>query len=366
MRKLSWKKIVAGVFWLFAGIGTIVLFGAAMQKKGQKPCMDIRIEITSNSRHLFIDEKEVLDILNNYTSVKGRPLHEINLRAMEAIVEKNPWVQNAEMYVDNNQVLQVRISEREPVARVFTLQGNSFYLDNGALRLPLSEKLSARVPVFTGFPSDKEQLAKPDSELLGSIVKLSSYVLADSFWMAQVAQIDISSQSGFTIVPVIGDQTIVFGTIENMDQKFRKLYTFYQKAWLQNGINTYEKLDVQYDDQLVAVRRGTAKAMVDSLKAMELLKGMLVNNQINSADSSTAVSRKKIVWAKSIIDSIGKTGMMKPGEKANSVAGKNNKTGAKPLSKGVKPTQLNKQEKKSVSADKPKQPKAVMDKNTKE
>ena len=33
MRKLSWKKIVAGVFWLFAGIGTIVLFGAAMQKK---------------------------------------------------------------------------------------------------------------------------------------------------------------------------------------------------------------------------------------------------------------------------------------------------------------------------------------------
>jgi len=125
-------------------------------------------------------------------------------------------------------------------------------------------------------------------------------------------------------------------------------------------------LDLQYDNQLVAVRRGTAKAMVDSLKAMELLKGMLVNNQINSADSSTAGSGKKIVWAKSIIDSIGKTRIMKPAEKANSVAGKNNKTGVKPLSKGIKPTQQSKQEKKSDSNDKPKQPKAVMDKNTKE
>jgi cell division protein FtsQ len=82
---------------------------------------------------------------------------------MEAMVEKNPWVSNAEMFLDNNQVLQVRIEERQPVARVFTLDGNSFYLDSAALRLPLSDKISARVPMFTRFPIGKPVLAKPDS-----------------------------------------------------------------------------------------------------------------------------------------------------------------------------------------------------------
>jgi cell division septal protein FtsQ len=36
---------------------------------------------------------------------------------MEGVVEKNPWVKNAEMFLDNNQVLQVMIEERQPVAR---------------------------------------------------------------------------------------------------------------------------------------------------------------------------------------------------------------------------------------------------------
>ena len=36
MRKYNWKKILVRAFWLLAGIGMIVLLGAAMQKKGSK------------------------------------------------------------------------------------------------------------------------------------------------------------------------------------------------------------------------------------------------------------------------------------------------------------------------------------------
>ncbi len=306
MRKLNWKKIVLRAFWLLLGIGMIVLLGAAMQKKGQKLCEDIKVEITGVNRHMFIDEKDVLEILQASQIVKTSSLSAINLREMETRVEKNPWVLNAEMYIDNNQVLQVRIEERQPVARVFTLQGNSFYLDSGALRLPLSDKLSARVPVFTGFPSDKKILAGPDSLLLNGMVKMGQYILADSFWMAQVAQVAITPQAGFEIVPVIGDQEIVFGSADNIDKKFRNLYTFYRKAWLQNGMNTYEKLDVRYDNQVVAIKRGTTKAMVDSLLAKQL-QAMPVNSPVEQNNNSL-----------------------------NSVTAKNNKAGTKTLSNGVK------------------------------
>jgi cell division protein FtsQ len=357
MRKYNWKKIVVNTLWVLAGIGTIVLLGAAMQKKNQKLCADIKIEITGVERHMFIDEKDVLDILNAAGPVTGYKITALNLRQMETVVERNPWVKNAEMFLDNNQVLQVRIEERQPVARVFTLEGSSFYLDSNAMRLPLSEKISARVPTFTGFPSAKELLSKPDSLLLNDIVKLGKYILVDSFWMAQVSQIEITPQAGFELVPVIGDHIVMMGNAEELDRKFKHLYTFYQQAWMQNGINTYEKLDVQYSNQVVAVRKGTAKAMIDSALVHQLMAGMMP--VAGTTDSAVSIAPLKTNPATPVKDSSKIIKTLSP-PKTKSVVVSNNKTNKKTLS-NQKKTNSKKPVKKKPSATTNK-PKAVMNK----
>ena len=361
MRKYNWKKIVVNTLWVLAGIGTIVLLGAAMQKKNQKQCADIKIEITGVERHMFIDEKDVLDIINATGPVAGKAITALNLRQMETVVEKNPWVRNAEMFLDNNQVLQVRIEERQPVARVFTLEGASFYVDSNAMRLPLSEKISARVPMFTGFPSTKEVLSKPDSLLLNDIVKLGKHILVDSFWMAQVAQVEITPQAGFELVPVIGDHIVNLGSAEELDRKFKHLYTFYQQAWMQNGINTYEKLDVQYSNQVVAVKKGTAKAMVDSARVHALLQGMLAQPLTGLADSSYAnpIASPKADPVKPVPDSSKVAKVLSP-PKTKSVVVSNNKTNKKTLS-NQKKTKSKKTVQKKPAATTNK-PKAVMNK----
>ena len=371
MRKYNWKKILIGPEWRMAGIGTIVLLGAAMQKKNQKQCADIKIEITGVERHMFIDEKDVLDILNATGPVAGNKLLDINLRAMETVVEKNPWVKNAEMFLDNNRFLQVRIEERQPVARVFTPEGNSFYLDSGSMRLPLSEKISARVPIFTGFPSDKKMLARPDSVLLHNIVKIGRYIMTDSFWMAQVAQVAITPQANFELAPVIGDHLVTLGNADDLDKKFKRLYTFYRKAWLQNGINTYEKLDVQYDNQVVAVRKGTAKAMFDSARSREIMQALLAQAQAGLNDSSGIRETVKTDILKPLKDTAAKTRLalpvsktlVKPIIKTNSAAVTNNKISTKALSNGKKQKQKTKKQISKKPAVKMNQQKAVMKQN---
>lgn len=359
MRKYNWKKILVNTLWVLAGIGTIVLLGAAMQKKNQKLCSDIKIEITGVERHMFIDEKDVLEILNAAGPVTDYKITTLNLRQMETVVERNPWVKNAEMFLDNNQVLQVRIEERQPVARVFALEGSSFYLDSNAMRLPLSEKISARVPTFTGFPSTKEQLSKPDSLLLNDIVKLGKYILVDSFWMAQVSQIDITPQAGFELVPVIGDHIVTLGNADELDRKFKHLYTFYQQAWMQNGINTYEKLDVQYSNQVVAVKKGTAKAMVDSAKVHELLKSLMAQAGTGFADSShgTINEPPKTIPVTPVKDSSKVVKVLSP-TKTKSVVVSNNKTNKKTLSNQKKTKSKKPVQKKPAAATN--KPKAVM------
>ncbi|NCI48025.1 cell division protein FtsQ/DivIB [Sediminibacterium soli] len=339
MKQYNWRKILTNTAWGIVGAGTMVLLGAAMQKKSRRHCTDIRVEISGAEKHMFIDEKDVLDMLHVTGTATGSALSTINLRSLESVVERNPWVKNAEMFLDNNQVLQIRITERQPVARVFTKDGYSFYVDSAALRLPLSDKLSARVPAFTGFPTGRPILSKPDSALLYSVVNIGQNILADSFWMAQTAQVDITPEAKFEIVPVIGDHIIGLGNDGEIAGKLNRLYTFYKKAWLQNGIGTYEKLDAQYANQVVAIKKGTTQARVDSAKAQQIMDA-LVNNPVvipDSTNKATVAIRLPVKAAKDSVKTVSKPHAT-PGSqsalpvKSKTVTTLNNKTNKKSLS----------------------------------
>lgn len=279
------KKRAIQTFWILSGIGMVVLLGAAMQRKQALTCKDIRVSIAGAEEHMFIDEQDVLKLIKEQGVFEGRVMGKVALRSIEEALEQNPWIKNAELFFDNQRVLEVSIEERQPIARVFTAQGNSFYLDSVGIRLPLSDKLSARVPMFTGFPSDLEKLSKPDSLLLQGILSIGNYIMVDSFWRAQTAQIDINKEGQFEFIPVVGDHRVVLGSAEELDAKLNRLYTFYRQAWLQNGIHRYEKLDVQYKGQVVAVKRGTAQALLDSAQARAQLNELMQLSLVLPADT---------------------------------------------------------------------------------
>jgi cell division protein FtsQ len=91
---------------------------------------------------------------------------------LEDRLENDTWIRNAELFFDNKQVLQVMVEEREPVARIFTMGGNSYYIDSSGAHLPLSDKVSIRVPMFTSFPSEGRRLRRRDSLLMDEIKTL--------------------------------------------------------------------------------------------------------------------------------------------------------------------------------------------------
>lgn len=251
------KKKIISLLWIVAGILTVVLLGAAMQKKNDHKCSNIKIEIVGSVEHMFVNENDILQLINSNGIVNGKPIKDIDLKSIEALLEKNAWVKNAEVFINNNRELVVTIEEKEPIARVFTLQESSFYIDSLATQLPLSNNYNARVPVFTAFPTDKPKLAYADSLLMNDVIKIAKFILADSFWNAQVAQVNILPNATFEMVPVIGNQIISIGNANNLDKKFKRLYTFYNHIWLNSGLNKYEKLSIEFDNQIVAVKRGT-------------------------------------------------------------------------------------------------------------
>jgi cell division protein FtsQ len=253
----NWKDILAKIFWSIAAVALIVLFVFAWQAKASRTCKGIQVELTGTSTsYLFMNENEILHLINEQGVKVGTPIGLVNLKALEKNLATAKWIQKAQLYFDNQQQLQVKIEQRIPIARVFTASQNSFYIDKDAQRLPLRQLSIMQLPVFTGFPSDAEKLSKPDSALLHDILQLAKIVQKDSFFNAQIAQVNIAPNGDFELIPTLGDHMVLLGSMEHVEDKLNRLYTFYKKVWVPSGINAYQVLDLRFSPQIVALKKG--------------------------------------------------------------------------------------------------------------
>ncbi|MEP6725200.1 MAG: hypothetical protein ABJC98_05275 [Bacteroidota bacterium] len=270
------KKILFLSLAIVAGGVLLVLLIAAINKKNHKICNGVNITINGKSDLFFLNKQAVMNIIapDKSNPPKGKLLVSFDLKKIEASIEQNVWIKDAQLFFDNNGVLRVTIEERSPVARIFTVNGNSFYIDSSGKRLPLSNRMTVKLPVYSNFPADKETLYGADSILMDQIKQMSPFILANPFWMAQIGQIDITPYRTFEIIPVIGRHTIVFGDGTDYEQKFHRLFLFYQQVGAKVGLDKYSVINVQYDKQVVATKKGTA-GKIDSLQALKNIEKLI-------------------------------------------------------------------------------------------
>ncbi len=253
--------MVVALVWMGCGIGLFFFLIAAVKKRDDKVCKGLNVEVMSPGKQPFADKNDIRGMIRYMNiEVEGAPMLDIDLRKIEEELEKNPWIRNAELFFDNNEVLQVRITERKPIARVFTRSGKTFYVDDQLVRLPLSNRFSAAVPVFTGCPLDRARWNAEDSTVLLQVKAISEFISADAFWAAQVAQIDHASKNRFEIIPMVGDHRIILGDTNRLEEKFFKLFVFYKEVLARTGWNRYRIIDVRFKEQVVATKNETNRS----------------------------------------------------------------------------------------------------------
>ncbi|HVI46535.1 MAG TPA: hypothetical protein VM802_16785 [Chitinophaga sp.] len=251
------KKLASVLLWGLALTGFVILLVAAGRDKDAGICKRIQVKFEGRDDNFFIEPKDIKSLITKDKNLNpiGKSVGEINIRKLEEVVDQDPWVKNSEIYFDSRQVLHIKVTQREPVARVFTFSGNSFYLDESAESIPVSPRYTARVPVFTGFPTDAEKLQKADSLLTAQVVEFGSYVLKDSFWMAQVEQVMITGDRKFEFIPKIGDQVIIFGDGTDINKKFTKLLAFYRDGLNKVGWSSYTHINIAFENEVVCTRK---------------------------------------------------------------------------------------------------------------
>ena len=249
LRRLSWLAV------LFVAAGVVI---SAVEKKEESIAQDlsIKIEPLENGESFLKEEDVRLAIERSFGyKLEGRTLASIDVDRLERTLEEDPFILNADAYVGANTRVKVKIEQREPILRVMDNNKLNYYLDRNGVKMPPSPHFTAKVLVVTGnLPPHEPGFLERKRNSLKDAFRLTEMILADEFLKAMIEQLHVTNRGEITLVPMVGNQKIIFGKFEQAADKLRYLKTFYEEVAPRENWRKYSEIDLQYKGQIVCKR----------------------------------------------------------------------------------------------------------------
>ena len=185
----------------------------------------------------FIEQDEIASLidLNDSIQIKNE------IKKLEEKLEKNDFIDNAEVFQDLNGNLKIRVEQFKPLARI--VGNSSYYIDEQGHKKPLSDHYTERVP-----------LVRAVSPLIDHtlIVPLIKKINKDKFLKETVSEIYIkSNQEVIVKLDKISADFLLELNPKIIDEELFKLKVIYNYVLQKKLENKYKFYFLQYDNQVV-------------------------------------------------------------------------------------------------------------------
>lgn len=231
--------------WIVLGISLVVitaLFFMFKNKYTGQVCQDFEVSFHHN-QPAFLSKVEIQQYLEKDTiRFIGKRIKEIDLSKIEAALNKNHFVRNADCYFKMDGKLAIEIKQKTAILRVIPDGRRSYYLDEDGLPFPLSERHTADVKVATGCITPS---------LDSKLYTFMEYVNQSTFWNSFIEQIFVRPNGDIIFTTQMGGHEVVVGDNDRLKQKLQKLKQFYQRASTNIGWEEYREINLKYRDQVI-------------------------------------------------------------------------------------------------------------------
>lgn len=243
------KRSIVGIVFKSLGAGVVLTYLAfslmAFRIDDQDiKCSDLTISIHGNIP--LLTEDEIHEVLNDIRLHPiGTSLNELYTNEIERFLEQNPVVKSARCFHTPDGQASLDLYLREPL---FLVSGKeNYYVDTEKKIMPVRTNRLAYVPLVTGRVTR--------TMATGELFDFVNYIINNSFWNAQIAQIHVRDDLKVELVPRVGDAVILLGKIEQYQEKLDKVFRLYTEGFSVMGWNNYTLLDLQYNGQIVATKK---------------------------------------------------------------------------------------------------------------
>lgn len=260
------RRILVNALAVLLGGGLIALLGFAGTKQAAVTCWKLEVKVEPAEGHFFVTEKTVEELAQPENApVVGKRVKEINIDDIHRRIMKNPAVASAEVFttVDGRCVVNVR--QRQPIARFFNEDGKSYFIDKDGFMVPAEGGIPVKLPVFVGAIREKQMtesvLEKRKNEewarqsLLDDMYFLTVHIRKSEFLMALIDHIYIDGSRNVQLIPRVGDHRIFIGSVNDLNEKFKKLQTFYASALQTHDLNRFSTIHLEYRGQVVCEKK---------------------------------------------------------------------------------------------------------------
>lgn len=248
---LNKRKIIIIAIIIISTLSVIIYSNDYQQNK---VCRDVVVHFKNENENPFLDAENVKQILET-SLILGEPYYKINLQALENKLKKNPFVENAEIFIRSDRALQVNVELKEVAARVFENNGKSYYIDFQGKKLPLSNNYTARTIIIRGDFKEESHKRFIQNEHLKNSLALLKFISQHFEFSLIISELKISEEGNIEIYPELGNFVIDFGSIENYQQKLQHLWMFYKSVLPKVGWNYYDKIVLKYNNQILGRKK---------------------------------------------------------------------------------------------------------------
>lgn len=226
-------------------IVTIILLPVSLQifasnRNQTRTIKEIKVDHQSSDMYIT-DETVRRMVLNpqNKTEIGSLKINEI-----EKLLDNHAMIEKSEVFCTIDGILNVKIKQRQPLARFYE-EGKFFYMDSQGKKMPLSDSFSARVPLVTGNIDEKHW---------ENIYNLIKFIQNDEFLTKNITKINIKRNGEYEFDMRIASFIVIWGDLEEMEQKKANLKAFYKQMEKSNTLNVYKIVNLKYSNQVVCTK----------------------------------------------------------------------------------------------------------------
>lgn len=194
----------------------------------------------------FIDKNDILQTIHNLTQTQDSiRIKNLNINQIEKSLHHNPYIEKANVFINQRGNVSVEYQQRIPVARIST-ENEVFYIDSMGVKMPLSQKFSQKCILVNG---------KVTQEEYKNIAKFASYINMNNLLKNHIKGVNKLSKNRFTLSVNSDSFYIEFGDLSDFENKFTALQNFYSQYLNYKGTNVYKCISLKYKNQIVATKK---------------------------------------------------------------------------------------------------------------
>lgn len=252
-KKMVFRITVVGVTLIVLG----VMAAFVEQNHEAKSCKEIIVKLHSIGEDNLITQNEILKLIsaNGADPIEGKSLAEVQLNWIETQLKNNPYISDAQAYIDLDGKLVVDVKQSSPVIRVINPKNETYYLDSSTRRIPVSASGVVLVPVATASGIYSQLNYSSMRQLDSCLAKVGTQIQANTYMQALCGQVLIADSCKFSIMPRLGNMEIFLGDTSELPHKFARIKAFYQSTLPQMGWTKYKKINLEYTNQIIAIKQ---------------------------------------------------------------------------------------------------------------